>query len=127
MSAKRLKPLTCVQRRDLLASDKADEEVIRAYGDACFAEGSYFRAFEFYERIRAADGLEACRRAAIEQAEHALLWRLDHVEGFDVSEEDWRRCMSRAAEIGKDSARDFIARRLGDAPPPEPPTDNSDA
>ena len=113
-NAVRVKELNCIQKRDLLASEKASREEIRAYAQHYLDNGAYHDAVAFFQKAGDGGGLEACRKAAIEDADHELVWRLAHSDLVKVSEEDWRQCAARAIELGKLRVAAYIFNRLGD-------------
>ena len=106
--------LSCVELRDLLASDRVSDDDFRFLADAFFERGSLNRAFDFYDRAGDIEGLKRVLEATVERADHQLLWRLAHRDGIEVTEAQWRRCAERAEELDRPSVAAFAYRRLGD-------------
>lgn len=111
---KRLRSLDCIQKRDLLASDKASAEELREHAKSFLDDGLLIDAFNFYAKIKDKEGLEACKAAAFETADHDLLWKLAHSRMVEVSDADWRACAERAIELGKHRIAAYIFERLED-------------
>ena len=111
---KRLKTLDCIQKRDLLASDKVSPEEIREHAKSFLEDGLLIDAFNFYAKIQDKEGLEACKAAAFETADHGVLWKLVHSGLVEVTDDDWRACAEQAIKIGKHRIAAYIFERLGD-------------
>jgi hypothetical protein len=107
--------LDALRRRDLLGNPKADQRLLAAYGRLFFDGESYYDAFQFFARGRDAEGLRDCKRVALETGDHELLWLAAHCPDLTVSEDDWRACAAKAAEMGKLSVAAHIYLRIGDA------------
>lgn len=106
--------LSCVEIRDLVASEKLADEDCRFMAGEFFERGALNRAFDFYAKIEDLEGLRRVIGAAVEHADHQVLWRLAHTEDLEVGEAQWRRCAERAEELGRPSVAAFVYRRLGD-------------
>jgi len=110
----KLRYLDPLKRRDYLASPKSTPEGLSAYGRQFFEEEDYYGAFHFFNRAGDKDGLIECARAAIEGADHELLWQLDHSEHMEITELDWRACAAKAIELGKITVAAYALARIGD-------------
>ena len=106
--------LNCIKKRDLLYSPRVSPEELREWGRHFLGEGLLVDALNFFAKVNDAEGLEACKRAAIEQADHDVLWKVGHSEAGEVSEADWRACAERAIEMSKFRTAAYIFERLED-------------
>lgn len=111
----KLRELDALQKRDLLASAKASPDELSTYARLYFEQELYYDAFRFFDRAGDHEGLADCKRAAIESADHELLWLLGHSPNIEVSDDDWRHCAERAVEIEKHTVAKYIYGRLGDS------------
>jgi len=110
----RIRDLNALQRRDLLASAKVSADELIAYGRHYLEAEMYHEALRFFAKAGDADGLAACKEAAVATGDHDLMWQLAHSPLAQVTEEDWRCCAQKAVEMGKRTAAAYIYRRLGD-------------
>jgi len=96
-----MKPLDCIEKRDLLAAQKFDPEKVRAYADAYLREGRHGDAFEFYRKLGDVKGVTAVKEACIREAEPDVLWQVEKSFPDLVSREDWITCGENAMGMGK--------------------------
>lgn len=109
-----MKPLTSIEKRDLLAARKFDAEVIRAYADEFFARERYGDAFEFYNKLGDAEAVGKLKTVAVERGDPELLWRIEHLDRESVSREDWTRCGENAMRLGKFRSAAYVFERTCD-------------
>jgi hypothetical protein len=109
-----MKPLNSLAKRDLVAAKKFNPDDVRAYADQFFAEERFGDAFEFYRKLDDEEGILKIKKAAIEQGDPELLWRVEHYDPARVAREDWLRCGEQAMSLGKCRSAAFVFRRIGE-------------
>ena len=132
-----MKPLDCLEKRDLLAAKKFDPDIVREYAEEFFNEGLYGDAFAFFRKIEDRKGLERVKRAAVEEGNPEILWRLEHDDRSMIENSDWQACGEAAMRQERFRNAAFAFRKSGDAerqakaeaefmPPPEEPDEAAD-
>lgn len=109
-----MKPLTSIEKRDLLAAQKFDPETVRAYADDFFAQARYGDAFAFYSKLDDAEAIRRVKDMAVEGADPEILWRIEHRDRNAVSREDWTLCGENAMRLGKFRSAAYVFERTGD-------------
>ena len=129
-----MKPLNCLEKRDLLAAKKYDPELVREYAEEFFGGRLYGNAFAFFRKIEDRKGLERVKRAAVEEGNPEILWRLEHDDRSMIEKSDWQACGEAAMRLEKFRNAAFAFRKSGDdarrakaeaefMPPPEEPAE----
>ena len=109
-----MKPLTSIEKRDLLAAEKYDENIVRGYADEFFEQARYGDAFEFYCKLGDAGAVRRLKEAAVKQGDPDLLWRIEHQDRAIVSKQDWADCGESALGLGKFRSAAYVFSRIGD-------------
>ena len=125
-----MKPLDCLEKRDLLAAKKFDPDIVREYAEEFFNEGLYGDAFAFFGKIEDRKGIERVKRASVEEGNPEILWRIEHADRSMIEKSDWQACGEAAMRQERFRNAAFAFRKSGDAarqakaeaefmPPPE--------
>jgi len=109
-----MKPLNSLSKRDLLAQEKFDPEIVQAYADAFFAEERYSDALDFYLKLQNKTAIGRLKEAAVKTGTPDLLWRIEHDNREAVTREDWSQCGENAMRLGKFRAAAYVFERIGD-------------
>ena len=105
--------MNCVEKRNLLYSEKADpSEWIRA-GEDLLGRGLPTDALNFFVRAEHEAGIEQIRALGIEEGDVFLLEQI-RLSGRDVPPETWRKAADKARSLGKIEFAIRALRSAGD-------------
>jgi len=110
-----MKPLDCIEKRDLLAAEKFDPDKVRAYADAYLQEGRHGDAFQFYRKLGDVDGVKTVKDACIREGEPDVLWQVEKAFPDLMTRDDWIACGESAMSLGKFRCAAYAFERAGDA------------
>lgn len=113
MRGRRLKPLNCIQQRDLLAAKDTPPEIFRAYGEAYLQAGALDDAINFFQTCGDRAGMAEVKRLAIAQGNAHLLFRIADAIPDSVTEEDWWATATAAVQLGKEAYACQALAKLG--------------
>lgn len=108
-----MKPLTSLEKRDLLAARKFNAGEVRAYGDEFFKLERYGEAFEFYRKVNDRDCVRKIKDVAIQIGDPEVLWRIQQYDGSLVSNDDWTACGDNAMKLGKYRSAEYCYQKTG--------------
>jgi len=114
-SEKKLKSLTSIEKRDLLASDRLTREDCLAYAEDYFEHEMYDDAIGFYAKAEDAAGLAKVKRAAIELGNAALMFRLASCKHAEIRPGDWEDVGDAAMQAGRFAYAVLAYKKSGDA------------
>lgn len=109
-----MKPLDCLKKRDLLAAQKFDADLMREYAHDFFQQERYGDAFEFYRKLEDEAGIRRVKERAIQLGDPELLWRIEHADRNAVTRDDWTTCGDNAIKLGKFRSAAYAFRHIGD-------------
>ena len=87
LSGKKL--LSCLKKRDLLNSAKADSSELREYGESYLLEGRLSDAIDFFEEAQHIEGLTQLKHRCVAEGDYFLFLRLAKILGESPSNQEW--------------------------------------
>lgn len=109
-----MKPLDSIAKRDLLASQKFDPDLVKGYADDFLSQERYGDALAFYIKIRDDAGIRKVKEAAVRLGNPDLLWQVEHEDRDAVTRKDWVACGDHAMRLGKFRSATYVFERIGD-------------
>jgi hypothetical protein len=95
------KLLSCLKKRDLLNSDKADKNNLIKLGQDCLREGFISDCIDFFERAGNFEGLIQLKEKCAADGDYFLYNRLVKILQDSSSPEEWTQLGDKALELGK--------------------------
>ena len=99
MAGKKL--LSCLKKRDLLNSDKADKSELIKLGERYLHEDRFSDAIDFFERAEHLEGLTQLKAQCVAKGDYFLCLRLAKILEESLSPEEWRQLGDSALNLGK--------------------------
>ena len=109
-----MKPLDSLAKRDLLASQKFDPDLVKGYADDFLSQKRYGDALAFYIKIRDEAGIRKVKEAAVRLGNPDLLWQVEHEDRDAVTRKDWVACGDHAMRLGKFRSAAYVFERISD-------------
>ncbi|MBW1982600.1 MAG: hypothetical protein JRJ12_15420 [Deltaproteobacteria bacterium] len=97
----RKKLLSCLKKRDLLNSDKADPSQLRAMGEAYLQQDRISDAIDFFEKAHYTEGLSELKQRCIQEGDFFLFKRLSQILSFSPDTQEWEILGDNALKQGK--------------------------
>jgi hypothetical protein len=99
LSGKKL--LSCLKKRDLLNSAKADASELREYGESYLSEGRLSDAIDFFEQAQHIEGLTQLKDRCAAEGDYFLFLRLAKILGESPSNQEWIHLGDNALALNK--------------------------
>lgn len=99
MAVKKL--LSCLKKRDLLNSDKADNSELIKYGEGYLQEGRLSDTMDFFEKAGHVEGLIQLKEQCVAEGDYFLFHRLARILADSPSAEDWISLADNALTLSK--------------------------
>ena len=99
MSDKKL--LSCLKKRDLLNSVKADKSELIKSGNRYLHEGRLSDAIDFFEQAEHVDGLAGLKEQCVTEGDYFLFLRIAKILADSPSVEEWTNLGDKALASGK--------------------------
>lgn len=99
MAGKKL--LSCLKKRDLLNSDRADKNNLIKLGQDCLQEGFISDCIDFFEKAGHFEGLIQLKEKCAADGDYFLYNRLIKILQDSPSPEEWTQLGDRSLELGK--------------------------
>jgi hypothetical protein len=95
------KLLSCLKKRDLLNSAKADKSELIESADRYLHEGRLSDAIDFFEQAEHVDGLAGLRDQCVSEGDYFLFLRIARILADSPSAEEWTNLGDKALALGK--------------------------
>jgi hypothetical protein len=95
------KLLSCLKKRDLLNSDRADKNNLIKLGQDCLQEGFISDCIDFFEKAGHFEGLIQLKEKCAADGDYFLYNRLIKILQDSPSTEEWTQLGDRSLELGK--------------------------
>ena len=99
MAGKKL--LSCLKKRDLLNSDKADKSELIKLGERYLYEDRLSDAIDFFEKAEHFEGLTELKEQCVAKGDYFLCQRLTKILEESPSSEEWIQLGDNALHLGK--------------------------
>ena len=104
--------MNCVEKRDLLYSDKSPAELAKI-GESLLAGGARYDALQFFLRADDQSGLSKIRQSAIEEGDAFMLEQFV-LSGREIEAAEWRSLADNARRLQKFQFAIRALRAAGD-------------
>ena len=99
MAGKKL--LSCLKKRDLLNSGKADKSELVKLGERYLMEAQFSDAIDFFEKAEHLEGLIQLKEQCVAMGDYFLCQRLAKILEESPSPEEWIQLGDNAFSLGK--------------------------
>jgi hypothetical protein len=99
LAAKKL--LSCLKKRDLLNSGKADKSELIKLGEPYLHEDRLSDTIDFFEKAEHFEGLTQLKEQCVAKGDYFLYQRLANILGESPSSEEWIQLGDNALHLGK--------------------------
>ena len=99
LSVKKL--LSCLKKRDLLNSAKADMSELIEYGESYLGEGRLSDTIDFFEQAQYMDGLKQLKDRCVAEGDYFLFLRLARILAESPSTQEWTHLGDNALALNK--------------------------
>ncbi len=99
MAGKKL--MSCLKKRDLLSSDKAEKSVLIKLGERYLQEDRLSDTIDFFEKVEHVDGLIQLKEKCVAEGDYFLFLRLTRILADSPSAEEWIRLGDNALALSK--------------------------
>ena len=99
MAGKKL--LSCLKKRDLLSSGKADKAELIKLGERYLHEDRLSDTIDFFEKAEHFEGLTQLKEQCVAKGDYFLCQRLANILGESPSSEEWIQLGDNALHLGK--------------------------
>jgi hypothetical protein len=99
LAAKKL--LSCLKKRDLLNSGKADKSELIKLGEPYLHEDRLSDTIDFFEKAEHFEGLTQLKEQCVAKGDYFLCQRLANILGESPSSEEWIQLGDKALHLGK--------------------------
>ena len=99
MAGKKL--LSCLKKRDLLNSGKADKSALIKLGERYLYEDRLSDAIDFFEKAEHFEGLTELKEQCVAKGDYFLCQRLTKILEESPSSEEWIQLGDNALHLGK--------------------------
>lgn len=95
------KLLSCLKKRDLLSSGKADKSELIKLGERYLHEDRLSDTIDFFEKAEHFEGLTQLKEQCVAKGDYFLCQRLANILGESPSSEEWIQLGDNALHLGK--------------------------
>lgn len=95
------KLLSCLKKRDLLSSGKADKAELIKLGERYLHEDRLSDTIDFFEKAEHFEGLTQLKEQCVAKGDYFLCQRLANILGESPSSEEWIQLGDNALHLGK--------------------------
>ena len=95
------KHLSCLKKRDLLNSNRAEKSELIKLGQGYLQEGFISDCIDFFEKAKYFEGLSKIKETCATQGDYFLYNRLVKILQESPSPEEWTQVGDKALELGK--------------------------
>lgn len=95
------KLLSCLKKRDLLSSDKAEKSEQIKFGERYLQEDRLSDTIDFFEKVQHAEGLIQLKEKCVAEGDYFLFLRLTKILADSPAAEEWIRLGDNALALGK--------------------------
>ena len=95
------KLLSCLKKRDLLSSGKADKAELIELGERYLHEDRLSDTIDFFEKAEHFEGLTQLKEQCVAKGDYFLCQRLANILGESPSSEEWIQLGDNALHLGK--------------------------
>ena len=95
------KLLSCLKKRDLLSSGKADKSELIKLGERYLHEDRLSDTIDFFEKAEHFEGLAQLKEQCVAKGDYFLCQRLANILGESPSSEEWIQLGDKALHLGK--------------------------
>lgn len=95
------KLLSCLKKRDLLNSGKADKSELIKLGERYLHEDRLSDTIDFFEKAEHFEGLTQLKEQCVAKGDYFLYQRLANILGESPSSEEWIQLGDNALHLGK--------------------------
>ena len=95
------KLLSCLKKRDLLSSGKADKAELIKLGERYLHEDRLSDTIDFFEKAEHFEGLTQLKEQCVAKGDYFLYQRLANILGESPSSEEWIQLGDNALHLGK--------------------------
>lgn len=95
------KLLSCLKKRDLLNSGKADNSELIKLGERYLHEDRLSDTIDFFEKAEHFEGLTQLKEQCVAKGDYFLYQRLANILGESPSSEEWIQLGDNALHLGK--------------------------
>ena len=95
------KLLSCLKKRDLLSSGKADKSELIKLGERYLHEDRLSDTIDFFEKAKHFEGLTQLKEQCVAKGDYFLCQRLANILGESPSSEEWIQLGDKALHLGK--------------------------
>ena len=95
------KLLSCLKKRDLLSSGKADKAELIKLGERYLHEDRLSDTIDFFEKAEHFEGLTQLKEQCVAKGDYFLCQRLANILGESPSSEEWIQLGDKALHLGK--------------------------
>ena len=95
------KLLSCLKKRDLLNSGKADKSELIKLGERYLHEDILSDTIDFFEKAEHFEGLTQLKEQCVAKGDYFLCQRLANILGESPSSEEWIQLGDNALHLGK--------------------------
>lgn len=95
------KLLSCLKKRDLLNSGKADKSELIKLGEPYLHEDRLSDTIDFFEKAEHFEGLTQLKEQCVAKGDYFLYQRLANILGESPSSEEWIQLGDNALHLGK--------------------------
>ena len=104
---------SCLKKRDLLNSDRADKDTLIKFGQGFLQEGSISDCIDFFEKADYVEGLIQLKEKCAAEGDYFLFQRLVKILQDSPSPEEWTQLGDKALGLGKLLFASFAYQRAG--------------
>ena len=95
------KLLSCLKKRDLLSSGKADKSELIKLGERYLQEDRLSDTIDFFEKAEYFEGLTQLKEQCVAKGDYFLFQRLANILRESPSSEEWIQLGDKALHLGK--------------------------
>jgi hypothetical protein len=95
------KLLSCLKKRDLLSSDKAEKSEQIKFGERYLQEDRLSDTIDFFEKVQHVEGLIQLKEKCVAEGDYFLFLRLTKILADSPAAEEWIRLGDNALALGK--------------------------
>ena len=93
--------MSCLKKRDLLSSDKAEKSELTKFGERYLQEDRLSDTIDFFEKAEHVEGLIQLKEKCVAEGDYFLFLRLARILADSPSAEEWIRLGDNALALSK--------------------------
>ena len=93
--------MSCLKKRDLLSSDKAEKSELTKFGERYLQEDRFSDTIDFFEKAEHVEGLIQLKEKCVAEGDYFLFLRLARILADSPSAEEWIRLADNALALSK--------------------------